>query len=545
HHTLLLVFPAFLYEIWRRRPAAAPWLRAAFFFAAFFLAGLCVYLVLPLRSLHVPPLDWGHPADWSGFWKVLLRRDYGSLALTTSGHAAGGWAWLRQIARVFLAVWREVGWPGILLGAGGFWVWTRRSSAAAPPALPGTRSSAQSAAPSWGFGLAFLFFTGPFFLLLGNPPFTTELDGVLPRFYLLPVLWFALCAGWSVDELELRLGRWSWCALLIPLLLLGQRRAAWALREDFMAYDYGRALLKSMAPGSALFMDGGDDAFYTLAFLHYAEGMRPDLELHDRGALIYRNVYGPDFRQLSKDDKEKRRLEVESRYAARTSVYYSTLRDEVLPGAVLLPSGVAQRSIWQKDAPDRAAALRRESAWPFYVFRVNAALVERHYRDRALAPFFWFGRGQELAALGQWREALRQWRFARSIGPDIDWLGSSLSRAMEWLAYRLAQSGDWGGAEEVYRDNLAFEPAKSQLWENLAVTLEKREKFDEAVSAYRKALAASPKSVNAYMGLGVVYWKSADWPKAAEAYSKALEIDPGQAQARAYLRTIEGKLKSR
>ena len=174
----------------------------------------------------------------------------------------------------------------------------------------------------------------------------------------------------------------------------------WRAREDFAAHDYGRDLLRSLPPGAALFMDGGDDTFYTLAYMRYAQGLRPDLDLRDRGGLVFPNAYGPDFRNLSKGEKFSRRGEVESGYARRGNLYYTTLSESLVPGMPLSCEGLLRR-------PSRGGGEQPPPLFDFYAHRWNLPLAERHYRHRALIAFYPFmqRRGTALGVSGGTAEA--------------------------------------------------------------------------------------------------------------------------------------------
>src|SRR5205085_1007507 len=128
-----------------------------------------------------------------------------------------------------------------------------------------------------------------------------------------------------------------------------------------LVLDYGRAMLRTLPQGTALFMDGGDDAFYSLAYLHYVREERPDVELHDRGGLVYQNPYGDDFRSLSRENKTNRRREVEARYLARSPLFYSTMDSQVLPGANMNQVGF----LLEANTPTSAARL----SWPLLCLR--------------------------------------------------------------------------------------------------------------------------------------------------------------------------------
>jgi hypothetical protein len=87
HQTLALVLPALLLA-GRGKPESLP--RACACAALGAAAGFGVHAALPLRALKNPPLDWDHATTLSSFWRLLARKDYGSLALTTEGASSAG-----------------------------------------------------------------------------------------------------------------------------------------------------------------------------------------------------------------------------------------------------------------------------------------------------------------------------------------------------------------------------------------------------------------------------------------------------------------------
>ena len=79
HQTLVLVLPALLLAGLGRKGRWPAALACAALGAA---AGFALHLAVPLRALAGPPVDWGHATTPAAFWRLLLRRDYGTFALT-------------------------------------------------------------------------------------------------------------------------------------------------------------------------------------------------------------------------------------------------------------------------------------------------------------------------------------------------------------------------------------------------------------------------------------------------------------------------------
>lgn len=87
-------------------------LRAWFLAILAGLSGLSVYLLIPLRAIGNPPLDWGHPVHWESFKWLITRANYNEM----EGTARSG--------RFHASIARSRKNPGFLLslvGPGGGW----------------------------------------------------------------------------------------------------------------------------------------------------------------------------------------------------------------------------------------------------------------------------------------------------------------------------------------------------------------------------------------------------------------------------------------
>ncbi|MEQ1920672.1 MAG: hypothetical protein ABL955_15895, partial [Elusimicrobiota bacterium] len=339
HQTLILILPALLLA---GRGLTGRWAPAIAAAAAGTIAGFAIHLAIPLRALQSPPVDWGHATTLAAFWKLLLRRDYGTFALTIDGARVFGPAELAaQLWRFVRAVVSSFGPAGVVLSVVGALGWSRSGLRLKLP-VPA----------------AWLITAGPLFLFLGRPGFDAQTSGALERFYLLPILGLVPFLASGLSLIGTRVPAFAVfaaimaCTSMIPEALKASRR------EDFLAYDYGRAVLRSLPRNSVLVMDGGDDTFYSLSFLTYAAGLRPDVELRDRGGVVFPGGYGPDFRSLTKAAKESRRREIEGRWLASGRLWYSTLNETVLPGATLAPAGLLRRPLATKSSFEHGPALR-------------------------------------------------------------------------------------------------------------------------------------------------------------------------------------------
>jgi len=511
HHTLILAAPPLLLSAWlESRPELSRIARGLACLLLFGLLGLAAYAYLPIRARALPPLDWGHPADWPSFLHVLLRRDFGTFALTVEGPQGGRLAgFFAQGVRYAEGLWDAFGPAGTalaLLGAAASW-----------------REGAR-----WRLPALLLLFAGPCFLWLGNPPFDAMTEGAIERFYPLSWLGLPFFIAWGAKAAAAPLGRLAPAALCLlaalPIAASALRAPSWSQRWDLAPDDYGRNLLRSVPPGSALFLDGGDDSFFTLAYAQFALGLRPDVEVHDRGGLVFRSAYGPDFRQLAQDEKEARRVQVEAAFAAGRPTYYSTLRDSILPGRKLMLEGVLRAVGGEADRLPFETP-RGRALWEALPVRVDRAMAASFYRYRALVAFYPLMRALARAERGDSRAALLLLQEASSVGFDVLWVPEAASQAAQWAAYLASRSGDWRAGEAAYRSALAFTPKNAEARVNLAVSVEKQGRLEEAEALYLAAVKEAP-SVEAWYNLGSMYWANRRWREAASAFEQAFRLKP-------------------
>jgi hypothetical protein len=96
HMTTVLLAPACLYMFFARYGFARLSWRRILHLAPFFLAGLAVYLYMPIRSAMFPPMDWGHPSTLGAFLRHVTGGQYKIWMFTGGGAAAKQWSYFWQ-----------------------------------------------------------------------------------------------------------------------------------------------------------------------------------------------------------------------------------------------------------------------------------------------------------------------------------------------------------------------------------------------------------------------------------------------------------------
>jgi hypothetical protein len=244
HLTAALVVAAWLPV---GRPAGVLWRKAGGL-----VVGLAVYGVLPLAALSSPPINWGNPATWHGFWWLVSGQAYQPLAFAVPPEF-----WLARVRA----------WAALLVGQFG----------AVGGALALLGLFYHPARARRFVRLSVLLAAGYSLLAIGY-------DTADSFVYLLPVsimlaLWLALGAAQAAAWLA----RWPRARVLLALgMLVALIGTGWRAfphvdaSTDRRAIAYAAAVLHH-APPEALLIAHNDHEAFPLWYAHYAQMQRPDV----------------------------------------------------------------------------------------------------------------------------------------------------------------------------------------------------------------------------------------------------------------------------
>lgn len=516
HQTVLCLGPALAWAYFQKSDIPKP---APLTVVLSLLGGLSVYGFLYVRAHNSSVLNLGNPDTLERLWRVITRADYGTLTLALGeAPARNASMTLAHLERFFVGLSQQISWMGLVLGVGGI--------------LVGIRQRLKSVLLLTG---AFLV-VGPGFFILGNLPFDAQSQGLLERFYIVPALCWVVLAAFGMQFLFERQKFLGLLGILGPLLFVAPDGVAGltSFRHDLRAYAYGRNNLRSLPPSALFVMDGGDDTFYSLAYLRTAEKRRPDILLHDRGGVVFPGFYGPDFRALTRDEKEARRQQVErTALQGKQPLFYSTMNETILAGVTMQHAGMLY-------TPSRPGS-QQPSLWSIYDLRGIAPWLEpstlsiSDYRTRALVPFYAYQRSVQAGQESDWENALNFSQSAFLAGPDVLWLIPNLRHNGYRWAQLLFQNNRIKEAERLCRLMTEWDPASSIAWSNRGAAEERAQHLEAAIESYQKAIQLNPASDAAWFNLSVAYWKKADWVHVIDALNRVLTINPNYPNAQLYL----------
>jgi len=250
--------------------------------------GVSVYIFLPLRAAHFPPINEGEPTNWQALWAVLTRQQYGKPPLFQRQADLVAqfllwvqyfrWQWghdLAQNVQVMLAV--VFGGLGVL-GAWRHFMADRRQ-ALAMIILMGTFT---------GLLIVYLNFKYGYSQYLPRqlPREVRERDYFFVCSFALWGIWvgigLATLMEWVQDGLRDRIrsdtARWSYAApvLALALIPLAFNRFTASRAHETLARDFAIDLLNSVEPYGILVTAGDNDTF-PLWYAQEVEGVRRDV----------------------------------------------------------------------------------------------------------------------------------------------------------------------------------------------------------------------------------------------------------------------------
>ncbi|MBI2866881.1 MAG: DUF2723 domain-containing protein [Chloroflexi bacterium] len=223
-----------------------------------FLVGLSVYVYLPIRSAADPPINWGHPHTWSGFYWTTSALMYRPLIF---GLPAGDV--LERVGTWLSFFWDQLnGWGLFLAVVGVFVLWQQQRAIAVASLL------------FWAAGsiYAIMYNTGDAFIYLIPAVMVTCLWAGVGMLYLLIHALPVFRLGASRPALRFAAVTAVMVLSLPGNALLASYRAV-DIHENNQAKQYALDVLAQAEPG-AVILTVGDRHVFSLWYARYV--LRPD-----------------------------------------------------------------------------------------------------------------------------------------------------------------------------------------------------------------------------------------------------------------------------
>ncbi|XP_056152390.1 transmembrane protein 260 [Lampris incognitus] len=280
-HTLVLyvlvIIPWVLYRLYSQRELS---LRDLMSLGVCFLGGFLPYIYLPISSyLNTARWSWGDQTSLSGLLTHLLRAEYGTFSLAKTEGSVNLTTMLQAQLDHCLA---DLSLPILVLAGLGLLL---------------SSQDRRCCSVSWLL-IAMLLIYSLFFAWRANLDISRPLLlGVVERFWLQSDAAVCVLAGLGLSQthikLERRLGRgglWKGMGWVLTMALLAHMTHSNCRECDqsgnTVVERFGREVLASV-PSDSIILTRGDLPGNSLRYLHYCQGVRPDVSLVDQEMMTY------------------------------------------------------------------------------------------------------------------------------------------------------------------------------------------------------------------------------------------------------------------
>ncbi|MDD5687145.1 MAG: DUF2723 domain-containing protein [Elusimicrobia bacterium] len=376
----------------------------------------------------------------------------------------------------------------------------------------------------------------------------------------LPVLSLDKTRGEPSEYLKLSLFS---CLLILPVIMNFNYNSK---RNNFVAYDYSSNIIKSL-PKNSHFFSSGDNQMFLLSYQQWCLKKRLDVSFYTDTGLLFKNVYGDDFFQLTKEQKQERREYVQRELLkqARPICFslgssFSNLRDvkSDISGIIYKAKPLnVNYDLWQvyvtrgiDNKNYLSEYLLRDVSSQYHYF-----LAEKYYKDKKndemLKEYDKAGQnggdvewvynniGISLKEKGFIEEAIVRYRKGIEINPYDENIRNNLAFIYLTRGYEKFQINKYEEAKDDYMKSSEASPELAEPHCYLGVLYEKTNQNEAALSEYKKAISLKYYYVDAHYNLGVAYWKIKYWKGVVEEFETVLQLNPAHSEAKKYLAILK------
>jgi len=464
----------------------------------FLLAGLLVYLYLPVRASTKPSINWGNPSISERLWQHVSEPDYKfkQASRSLSEHITVTKAFLGSLVR-------ELGIAGVAL------------------ALIGLVGGLFRRRGRTFFFLLIAFGTLLVALLYGEG---TYLE---PAYCLPAYMAAAVLAGLGAAEVVLIFaGRRdlsqtaprkklalvvSIVLIVLPIRLLASNYHRCDSSRNYYAYWHGLNLLKTMPLGSTFFGET-DKALFPLYYLKFVEGRRPDVNLYDRKWRVIK--YFDQNDPQASYNREMRIIE-NSRDAP---VFYAEYPS--VPAINIKLFGILLEAFLTEPLTGTIDFQRLYSN--FLVEPEKDIYIDKWTREARAKYFLLWGHQCQLQ--GNLAAARLHFEEARRLGFEN-------ANLMNNLSIYFQRAGMADQAVSSVQRAVTLRPNSAAFLTRLGLLYYKLKRFEEATAALERALAIDGQNPDATIYLGNAFMFKGDLANAKMYFEKTLKIMPHNIQA--------------
>ncbi|MBI5574263.1 MAG: DUF2723 domain-containing protein [Elusimicrobia bacterium] len=571
HYITGLLLPAFLILYWGELFRKRGFIKQLLACVVFFLLGLSVLLFMPVRSSAQPFMDWGNTEIFSNFIAQIRRVQYKTFEFGQTVTLLTKIQFIKYFLKLAGEQFTYFLLPFAFLGLVNLWKLLKK----------------------------FCIFTVLLFLInsLGlifilkfqfNPQQSSVVEVYYLPAYTVMAIWlyfgilllservksktkflnFRASADNTGFKNPLYLSKFVKPVIFLPFVVLPLilNFNYNNKRNNFIAYDYSSNILKSL-PHNSHFFSSGDNQMFLLSYQQWCLKNRKDLSFYTDTGLLFKNIFGKDFFQLTKEEKRVRREYVQRELLKQSRPVYfslgssfSNLRDikSEITGIVFRakPLGL-NYDMWQIYA---TRGIDNKNYLTEYLLRDVAAqyhyfLAEKYFivknKNEMLKEFDIAGNtggdvewvynniGISLKEKGFSDDAIKYFQKGIEINPYDDNSKNNLAFLYLGFGYEKFQQKKYNAAVDFYKKAIEISPHLSEPHGYLGVVYEQMNQNELSISEYQKAISLKYDYVDAHYNLGVAYWKIKNWTGVIEEFQTVLQLNPEHQQAKKYLTMLK------
>jgi Flp pilus assembly protein TadD len=473
HHymLMLLISPAFaIYVLWVS-PRLLRDLRLVFGCLALVLAGLLVYIYLPLAAARGALINWGEPDTWARFWHHVARAQYRATDFEAPFSLSTKLLYIGHVVRLLYNGFT----PLVLVPFGLMGCWALRSRRKECALL----------------GAVFLLNTVVLIMILQLayiPDNLTRVEVYYLPAYACTAVFIAAGPSWAWSALGGAAGRAVGTAGGIMLCLgavLSPLVANWNpndMSRNYLAYDFSRTALESLEP-NAVYFCAPDFSGFPAIYLHAVERLRPDVLLADvptyptPGLRRYLAGLNPPV-----PANDVGTVQEELILRGERPVYIAPMSGPLRRrGYKFDPWGF----VFKARRSGQPAAKGGPGVFGAQVLRNLDIPTPLKDFDCVVLLCYYLMRAEKLMSEGRIKEAAADYRIAAQYAVPYPAFINNIGL----ICARRCMNRE---AEEFYRKTIEAAPSYVGAYWNLAILLERQGRIGEALTICKKAQSVSP-----------------------------------------------------
>jgi len=499
HQTLVLLLPGVFYLLYRKKFFTKENIS---YLLVFFLLGFNINFFLLVRAKQSPVLNWGEPVNFKKLLRVLLRKDYGTFALTGSHYKLR----ISSFFESFVFGFKFFG-PLFVFFPLTYFFYKKT--------------------PFLNFLFISFFFTGPFFYFFSglHSPNAKFTEAIIERFYILPSFFCILMGSEILKRMRLKIiGHLS--ILVVSMFFLLEVRKV-SLRNFYSLSDFTNAILRQTSSSDMLVIQKGavgDDFVFALAYKKLVEGV-PSPQIFSPFGAIFPRLKPADLKKFEK------------------KFFFAFSKNQV-------PANFKfENFLWKEQKTFKDEVFWRISG--LYDYRVRSFEILYFYFNLLEHPASQLAEiisvlGEDidwlLVNVGSIWESLGKTKRAKVCYEKAIKLNPSLAEAFNNLAVLYYHRKNYAGAYEYFRKAVRIQPDSTRFY-NLGLSQVQLGRIKEAVESFKNSLRYNPLNYRAFNELGLIELNKGNFKKAMFYFEKGLKINPQDENLRFNFKLAKSKLK--